>query len=87
MMLRTLILPELYIFQKKQKHSNKNIKTNTFRMQAYGSIMIGYFCIGFIDSFFPGKTESTSFFSPNKFKRNDDIILRYFMTKRLKNGR
>ena len=29
--------------------SNKNIKTNTFRTQAYESIMCGYFCIGFID--------------------------------------
>ena len=29
--------------------SNKNIKTNVFRMQAYDSIMCGYFCVGFID--------------------------------------
>ena len=28
---------------------NKNIKTNIFRIQAYDSIMCGYFCIGFID--------------------------------------
>ena len=28
---------------------NKNIKTNIFRMQAYDSIICGYFCIGFID--------------------------------------
>ena len=28
---------------------NKNIKTNMFRIQAYDSIMCGYFCIGFID--------------------------------------
>ena len=27
---------------------NKNIKTNTFRLQGYDSIMCGYFCIGFI---------------------------------------
>ena len=31
---------------------NKNIVTNIFRMQAYHSIMCGYFCIGFIDFFF-----------------------------------
>ena len=55
-------------------------------MQAFDSILIGYFCIGFIDSFLAGKTECTNLFSPNKFKINDDIILRYFMTKRLKNG-
>ena len=35
---------------------NKNIKTNIFRIQAYDSIMCGYFCIGFIDFMFAGKT-------------------------------
>ena len=28
---------------------NRNIKTNIFRIQAYDSIMCGYFCIGFIN--------------------------------------
>ena len=28
---------------------NKNILTNKYRIQAYNSIMCGYFCIGFID--------------------------------------
>ena len=28
---------------------NKNIKTNIFRIQAYDSIMCGYFSIGFFD--------------------------------------
>ena len=28
---------------------NKNIKPNIYRIQAYHSIMCGYFCIGFID--------------------------------------
>ena len=61
---------------------NKNIKTNIFRIQAYDSIMCGYFCIGFIDFMLAGKTltEFTNLFSPNNFKRNDDIILNYFMT-------
>ena len=27
---------------------NRNIKTNIFRMQAYDSIMCGYFCIGLL---------------------------------------
>ena len=60
---------------------NKNIKTNIFRMQAYDSIMCGYFCIGFIDFMLAGKTltEYTNLFSPNNFKKNDDIILNYFM--------
>ena len=61
---------------------NKNIKTNIFRIQAYDSIMCGYFCIGFIDFMLKGKTltEYTNLFSPSDFKRNDDIILNYFVT-------
>ena len=60
---------------------NKNIKTNIFRVQAHDSIMCGYFCIGFIDFMFGGKTltEYTNLFSQNKFKKNDDIILNFFM--------
>ena len=60
---------------------NKNIKTNIFRVQAHDSIMCGYFCIGFIDFMFAGKTltEYTNLFSQNKFKKNDDIILNFFM--------
>ena len=44
--------------------------------------MCGYFCIGFINFILAGKTltEFPNLFSPNKFKRNDDIILKYFMT-------
>ena len=62
--------------------SNKNIKTNIFRIQAYDSIMCGYFCIGFIDFMLARKTltEYTNLFSPNNFKKNDDIILNYFMS-------
>ena len=60
---------------------NKNIKTNIFRVQAYDSVMCGYFCIGFIDFMFKGKTltEYTNLFLPNNFEKNDDIILKYFM--------
>ena len=60
---------------------NKNIKTNIFRIQAYDSIMCGYFCIGFINFMFKGKTltQYANLFSPNDFKGNDDTILNYFM--------
>ena len=60
---------------------NKNIMTNIFRIQAHDSIMCGYFCIGFIDFIFKGKslTEYTNLFPPNDFKKNDDAILNYFM--------
>ena len=44
--------------------------------------MYGYFFIGFIDFVLAGETltEFTKLFSQNNFKRNDDIMLKYFMT-------
>ena len=50
---------------------NKNIKTNIFRIQAYGSIMCGYFCTGFIDFMLKGKnlTDFTNLFSPSNLKK------------------
>ena len=47
--------------------SNKNIKTNIFRIQAYNSIMCGYFRIGFTDFMLAGKslTDFTNLFSSN----------------------
>ena len=62
--------------------SQNNIKTNIFRIQAYESIMCGYFCIGFIDFMLVGKTltEFTNLFSLNNFQKNDDMILKYFMS-------
>ena len=62
---------------------NKSIfVTNIFRVQTYDSVMCGYFGIGFIDFMLEGKTltDFTNLFSPNNFKKNDDIILKYFMT-------
>ena len=43
--------------------------------------MCRYFCIGFIDLMLAGKTltEFTNLFSPNNFKKNDYMILKYFM--------
>ena len=54
--------------------------TNIFRTQAYDSVMCGYFCIGF-NFMIKGKivTDFTDLFSPNDFKKNDDIILNYFV--------
>ena len=58
---------------------NKNIITKIYRIQAYNSIMYGYFCIGFIDFMLKGKSllEYTNLFSPNEYKNNDRIILKY----------
>ena len=46
-----------------------SIATNILRIQAYDSIMCGYFCIRFIDFVLAGKTltEFTNLFSPNNF--------------------
>ena len=42
--------------------------------------MCGYFCIEFINFMLKDKslTDFINRFSPNNFKRNDDIILNYF---------
>ena len=49
--------------------SNKNIKTNIFRIQAYHSIMCWVFCIGFINFMLAGKalTEFRNLFPTNNF--------------------
>ena len=39
-----------------------SITTNVFRIQAYNSIMYGYFCIGFIDFMLAGKKILQIFF-------------------------
>ena len=43
---------------KKNKNfvSNKNIKTNIYRIQANDSIISGYFCVGFINFLLKGKS-------------------------------
>ena len=50
---------------------NKKIITNIYRMQAYDSIMCGYFCIGFIKFIFNSNslTDYTNLFSPNDLKK------------------
>ena len=48
---------------------NKNIKVNIFKIQAYDSVMCGYFCIRFILFMLAGKTltDFINLFSPNNF--------------------
>ena len=60
-------------------HLSSN-KINIFRIQAYDSIICGYFCIGFINFMLSGKTltDFTNLFSPYDFGKNDNIILSYF---------
>ena len=51
--------------------SNKDVKTNIFRILAYKSVICEYFCIGFINFMLAGKTLTnfTNLFSPNKLKK------------------
>ena len=53
------------------------MKAVIFRIQANGSVVCGYFCIGFIDFILAGKklTNYASLVSPHDFKKNNDIIL------------
>ena len=59
---------------------NKSIITNIYRVQSYHSIICGYFFIGFIDFMLKGKSllGYTNLFSPDEYKKNDKIILKYF---------
>ena len=60
--------------------NNNNIESNIFRIQAYDSIMCGYFCIEFINYMLKGKTllDYTNLFSPNDFKKKDRVTKRIF---------
>ena len=55
---------------------NKNTITNIYRIQAYGSIMCGYFCIGFVDIMLKGKSllDYINLFSPSKYEQDDNIF-------------
>ena len=70
-----------FIRSKELEHAVGNdIKTYIFRIQAYDSIMCEFFCIEFINYMLKGKTllDYTNLFSPNDFKKNDQVIKRIF---------
>ena len=60
--------------------NNNNIESNIFRIQAYDLIMCRYFRIELINYMLKGKTllDYTNLFSPNDFKKNDQVIKRIF---------
>ena len=70
------------------QHIPKEIKTfignkyykKIYRIQAYDSIICGYFCIGFIDFLLKGKSllGYTNLLSPNDYEKNYKIIVKYF---------
>ena len=67
---------ELKIFQKKLK----NNLTNIYRTQTHDLIIIGYFCIVFVDFMLKGKRllDYTNLFSSSDYAKNDEIILKCF---------
>ena len=77
-----MIAFELNTFQKETKKliGNKNVITNIYRIQAYDSIICGYFCNGFINFILKDKIllDYTNLFSPSNYKKNDKTILKYF---------
>ena len=62
-----------------------HIKSNIFRIQAYDSIMCGYFCIEFINYMLKGKTllDYTNLFSPNILKRTIKLLKEYLRMNNL----
>ena len=70
-----------FIRSKELIHAVRNeIKSNIFRIQAYDSILCGYFFFVFINYMLKGKTllDYSNLFSPNDFKKNDRVIKRIF---------
>ena len=71
---------ELNIFQKTRKLKKKHIKTNIYRVQAFDSIICGYFCIEFIDFMFKDKSvlDYIDLFSPDDYEKNGKMVLKCF---------
>ena len=65
---------------------NKSITTNIYTIQAYDSIMCGYFGIGLIDFMLNNKKliDFTNLFSPNSFKKMIKEYLNIFINVKLK---
>ena len=70
-----MIALEFNIFQ-------KNI-AKIYRIRVYDSIMCGCLCIGFIDFMLKSQKllDCTNLLSPNKYKKNDEIIIFSFIKK------
>ena len=60
---------------------NKNITANNYRIQAYDSIMYGYFYIGCIDFMLKCKSllEYKNLLFPNNFEKNGKITKKFFL--------
>ena len=59
---------------------NKTSIIYIYRIQAYDLLMFRYFCNGFTDFMLKRKclVGYTSLFSPDKYEKSDEIIVKYF---------
>ena len=66
---------------------NKKTITNIYRIQVQNSIMLAYLSIGFNKFMLKGESlfDYTNLFSPNKYKANEKIIIKYFQQFKTKN--
>ena len=66
---------------------NKKTITNIYRIQVQNSIMLAYLSIGFNKFMLKGESlfDYTNLFSPNKYKANEKIIIKYFQQLKTKN--
>ena len=60
-----------YVINLDEYYPKENLIANIFRLQAYDSVMCGYFYIGFIDFMLKENnlTDFINLFSPNDFKK------------------
>ena len=67
----------------KKFRGNKNTIASNYRIEAYGSIMCGYFCIGFTNFMLKVKSllDYINLFSFNEYEKNDKI---FSTTKKIK---
>ena len=72
------IQKEIKIFIGSENNKGSTITKNISKIQAYDSVMCGYFCIGFINFMFADKTltDFTDFISPNT-KKNTKYIRKF----------
>ena len=65
------------------KIRDKSITHNIFRIESDGSIMCGFYCIGFIEYILAEKTllDYANLFSPNDYKKNGKSICKFFKNR------
>ena len=65
------------------KIRDKSITHNIFRIESDGSIMCGFYCIGFIEYILAEKTllDYANLFSPNDYEKNGKSIRKFFKNR------